>query len=106
MIRQDNWKYIYFTGGDPLLFDMDVSLGEFTNLASRKEHAPVVEELHTRLLSLVDPDAITFAAFRRQDQFLRELVRKQSKAEFQNTLVGRLGTVQAAVLADRCYSQA
>ena len=105
MIRQDKWKYIYFTGGDPLLFDMSAPFGEYNNLAFNKEFAPIVEELHARLVSLVDPNAITYEAFRRQSQVLRAFVQKQSKEQFYHSLVGRLGSVQSSVLAERCYSQ-
>lgn len=105
MIRQDDWKYIYFTGGDSLLFDMSAPFGEYENLAHNKEFASVIENLHAQLVSLVNPDAITFEAFRRQNQVLNELVRQRSKTEFYHALVGRLGPVQAAVFAERYYSQ-
>jgi choline-sulfatase len=103
MVRKDDWKYIYFTGGDSLLFDMSKPFGEYNNLSSNREYSSVVEELHGRLVALVDPDAITYQAFHRQDEVLRGLVRKQSKAQFYKSLVGRLGSVQSAVFAERYY---
>ncbi len=104
MIRKGDHKYLYFTGDDPLLFDLKKDPGEFHNLAARKEFAPVVKELHGHLTSLLDPDAVTQAAFYKQAQVLDRLVKQSSKSDFYKMLVGRLGRAQARVLTDRCYA--
>lgn len=106
MIRQDQWKYIYFTAAEPLLFDMNKPYGEMNNLANDQKFAPVVEELHGHLTSLVDPDAITFAAFHRQDQVLHELIQKSSRAEFYKSTAGRLGSIQGGLFTERYYGPA
>ena len=106
MIRQDEWKYIYFTAAELLLFDMSKPYGEMNNLANDQKFAPVVEELHGRLTSLVDPDAITFAAFHRQDQVLHELVQKKSRAEFYKSTAGGLGSIQGTLFTERYYGPA
>jgi hypothetical protein len=59
--------------------------------------------MHAHLTSLLDPDAVTQAAFRKQAEVLARLVREQSRKEFYKTLVGRLGPAQARVLTDRYY---
>lgn len=103
MIRQGDWKYIYFTGDEPLLFNLKDDPGEFQNLAAKTEHAAVLKELHGKLRSLLDPDAVTDAAFRKQEAVLAGLVRKQTKQQFYDSLIGRLGPAQARVLSERHY---
>jgi choline-sulfatase len=103
MIRRDKWKYIYFTGADPLLFDMSTPFGEFTNLA--KDNTSIVEELHAHLTSVVSPDQITFEAFRRQDEVLQGIIHERSTQEFYKSIAGRLGSIQATTFAERYYSQ-
>ncbi len=104
MIRKGDWKYLYFTGGEPLLFNMKEG-GEFVNLARDKKYAGVQKELHGHLTSLLDPDAVTHAAFQRQDEVLRGLIKENSRADFYDMLVGRLGPIQARLLADRHYGR-
>ena len=106
MIRKDKWKYIYFTGAEPLLFDMSEHFGEMNNLANDHKFAAVVEELHEHLNSLVDPDGITFAAFHRQGQVLNELIQKRAKADFFKSMAGRLGSIQGSLFTERYYGPA
>jgi hypothetical protein len=73
------------------------------NLAGNPAHASKVQELHGLLTSLVDPDAVTEAAFRKQDQVLIEMVQKKTPEEFFRTLRGRLGSGQATALARKFY---
>ena len=101
MIRKGDWKYLYFTGGDPLLFNMSTPEGEFKNLAKDKAHAPLLKELHAHLTTVVDPDAVTFAAFEKQDRVFRDIVRKSSRDELYAALVGRLGSIQARIITNR-----
>jgi choline-sulfatase len=104
MIRKGDWKYLYFTGGEPLLFHMKQG-GEFVNLARDKQHAGVLKELHGNLTSLLDPDAVTAAAFERQAEVLKKLVGENSRSDFYDSLVGRLGPIQARLLTDRHYGR-
>ena len=106
MIRRDKWKYVYFTAAEPLLFDMSKPFGEMNNLTTDESFKPVLEDLHARLTSLVDPDEITFAAFHRQDQVLHELIRKKSKTEFYEATASRLGTIQASLFTERYFGPA
>ena len=103
LIRKGDWKYIHFTGDAPLLFNLQTDPGEFQNLAGKPEHAATQRELHAHLTSLVNPDAVTDAAFRRQEEVLRGMVRTDTRDQFYRRLVGRLGPLQARVLASRYY---
>ena len=104
MIRQGEWKYLYFTGGEPLLFNLKNDFGEFVNLAKDKKLADLRRQLHTHLTSLVDPDAVTRAGFRKQDNMLRDRVKSMSAQEFYEDLEGRLGSMQARMLTYRYYA--
>lgn len=106
MIRRDKWKYIYFTAAEPLLFDMSQTFGEMNNLATKEELAPVLKEMHAQLTSVVDPDPITFAAFHRQDQVLRELIQTKSRADFYKSTASRLGAIQGNLFTERYYGPA
>jgi choline-sulfatase len=103
LIRQGDWKYVYFTGDEPLLFHLKEDPGEFHNLAGRPEHAARRREMHRLLASLVDPDAVTEAAFRRQEEVLRGIVRSSTREQFYKRMVGRLGALQARVLTNQWY---
>lgn len=52
MWRQGPWKYIRYAGYDPQLFNLDDDPEELTNLA--QSHPHIVQDLDTRLESLVD----------------------------------------------------
>ena len=103
LIRKAEWKYIYFTGGEPLLFNLSKDAGEFHNLATNPEYGAKRAELHAHLVSLVDPDKVTDAAFRKQASILKQLVSTRTRAEFYKSLVGRLGPMQARVMTEQQY---
>jgi len=104
MIRKGNWKYIYFSWyGDRLLFNLKEDPGEMNNLAGNPAHASKVRELHSLLTSLVDPETITEAAFKKQHEILMGMIRKQTPDEFFHTLRGRLGHGQATALTRKFY---
>jgi choline-sulfatase len=61
MIRWKQWKYVYYTGGyAPQLFDVEQDPEEMTNLADASEQPSnikeVLQECHSRLLQLCDPE--------------------------------------------------
>jgi choline-sulfatase len=103
LIRKGPWKYLYFTGDDPLLFNLNDELGEFRNLAGKPETREVQRELHSILLSLVEPDRVTDAAFGKQRRILEQMVKSKTAGEFFQALAGRLGKAQARVLTARHY---
>jgi len=103
MLRKGDWKYLYFSGDDPLLFNLKDDPGEFMNLAGRPDTAAIQKQLHQHLLSLVAPDAVTRRAFDAQDRVLMNMVKTMKRDEFYDEIVGRLGTAQAWVLANKYY---
>ena len=105
MIRKGDWKYIYFSGDRPLLFNLEDDPGEFRNLAGQKAAAEHQKELHGILTSLVDPDAVTDRAFAEQERRLQAMVREMKQDELYDELVGRLGPAQARVLTRRLYGR-
>jgi choline-sulfatase len=104
MIRKDRWKYIYFTGYAPALFDLGSDPGELHDVAGRPETAAVQKDLHAELLRLVpDPDAITERAFAVQQGLLNDMIRTSTRQEFYNAFQSRLGAGQARMLANQVY---
>jgi len=99
MIRKGDWKYIYFSWHDNLLFNLKNDPGELNNLAGKREFASIEAELYGILTSLVKPDEITERAFQEQDRILNSLVAKQGPEKLYQELVSRLGKGQARVLA-------
>lgn len=98
-----NSPILYFTGDEPLLFNLRSDPGEFRNLAGTPEGAEVRKELHGILTSLLDPDAVTERAFAAQARVLDGMVRRMTPEEFRKALIGRLGSAQAHVLTRQCY---
>ncbi len=103
LIRKGDWKYLYFTGDDPLLFNLKDDPGEFQNLAGNKQTAAIQKELHDLLTSQVNPDAVTEQAFAEQERRLRAIVAKSKREAFYDQLEGRLGSAQARALTNQCY---
>lgn len=103
LVRKGGWKYLYFTGDEPLLFNLKDDPGEFHNLAGKPGAVAVQEELHGILTSLANPDAVTAAAFQKQRRVLQQMLKTRSKQEFYQTIVGRLGKAQASAIATQHY---
>jgi choline-sulfatase len=104
MIRKANWKYIYATGYEPILFDLRSDPREQRNLAGRPEAAEAQKDLHAELLKLVpDPDAITEQAFAAQQALLEKMLRDNTRQQFREELRSRLGDGQARILAHQLY---
>ncbi|HUZ46176.1 MAG TPA: sulfatase-like hydrolase/transferase [Terriglobia bacterium] len=105
MIRKGDWKYIYFTGDKPLLFNLKDDPGELNNLGEKPEMAGLVHELHQHLNSLVDPDAVTYRAFDRQHQILMNMVNSLDAESFYKRLLSRMGPAQSRVLTYKLYKE-
>ena len=50
MIRNDTWKYIYYKGFPPQLFDLKNDPDEFNDLGQSKDHSKIIEEMKELLL--------------------------------------------------------
>ncbi len=57
MIRQGDWKYIYYVGFEPELFNLKEDPEELHNMASNSDCSAVLRTLHDHLLNICDPEA-------------------------------------------------
>jgi choline-sulfatase len=106
MIRKANWKYIYATGYEPILFDLQRDPRELQNLAETRDTAAIRQELHAELLRMIpDPDAVTEKAFAAQQALLDKMIRSYTRQEFYEELRSRLGAGQARILASQLYRE-
>lgn len=58
MLRKGRWKFNYYVGYPPELFDLNADPEETTNLAADPDHADTVRRLETALREICDPEAI------------------------------------------------
>lgn len=82
MVANKNWKYHYYAGFTPELFDLTSDPNEGNNLIDDPEHAGTAAKMYEKLLEICDPDAVDAAA----------------KAD-QDTLVAKWGGPEAAITA-------
>ncbi len=69
MIRKGDFKYVYFAGMPPQLFDLAADPLEQRDLGQQPGYAGLVEDCHRVLLSVADPDKVD--ALARADQAAR-----------------------------------
>jgi choline-sulfatase len=104
MIRQGDWKYVYFSYyGKNLLYNLREDPGELTNLSGRPSTAAIEQDLRDTLAGFVDADGVTTRAFEQQDRVVRRMVESNKADEFCHLLEGRLGRGQAIVLTQKEY---
>lgn len=58
MVRKGDWKYIYYVGFEPELYNLSNDPQELKNLASDPLHANDLDDLHTELLKICDPETV------------------------------------------------
>lgn len=58
MLREANYKLVYFVGMEPELFDLDADPDETRNLAASPDHADVLARLTARLREICDPEEV------------------------------------------------
>lgn len=77
MVRWDHWKFVYYVGHDPQLFDMAADPNELSNLAADRTNDPDVQaaciEGERRLREICDPEAINAQCFEDQKRRIEEL---------------------------------
>src|SRR5690606_32166643 len=66
MLRAGRWKYVYYAGEAPQLFDLEEDPHERHDLFGRPGHADIATLMHDKLCAIVDPLAADRAA--RADQ--------------------------------------
>ena len=73
MLRNKHWKYNYYPGYAPELFDMQEDPDELTDLAASEAHADILLDCYRQMLTLVDPEAANKLAFADQAAKIEEL---------------------------------
>ncbi len=63
MLRKGRWKYNYYEGFPPELFDLETDPEECTDLAADPAHEPVLAAMHAELLKICDPSDVDAQAF-------------------------------------------
>lgn len=58
MIRKGPWKYNYYVGFEPELFNLETDPQELFNVATDAANADIINELHAELLAICDPEKI------------------------------------------------
>jgi choline-sulfatase len=58
MLRRGRWKYVYYAGMPPQLFDLEADPEELTDLAGRAERAARMAGFEAELRSICDPEAV------------------------------------------------
>ena len=53
MIRNNRWKYIYYKGFSPQLFDLENDPEEFSDLGQSTEHSKIRDEMKELLLQRI-----------------------------------------------------
>jgi len=105
MIRKGNWKLIYFSYYDSLLFNLENDPDEKNNLINDPQYKVKADELKKLLLSIANPDSITDRAFDLQDKMLAQFVGKNNQHELMQILKGRLGDGQAIILSKQLKNE-
>ncbi len=63
MLRKGRWKYNYYEGFAPELFDLDNDPGECIDLAADPASKPVLAAMHAEMLKICDPVEVDAQAF-------------------------------------------
>lgn len=73
MVRVGRWKYVYYPGFAPQLFDMEADPHEQRDLGLSAQHADIRERCHAALTGICDPDAVNDLCFADQAALIDEL---------------------------------
>jgi choline-sulfatase len=58
MLRDLRYKYVYYVGDRPQLFDLETDPDELNDLSGSAEHADVCADFEKRLRAILDPEAV------------------------------------------------
>ncbi|MEK3934870.1 sulfatase-like hydrolase/transferase [Sporosarcina sp. FSL W7-1349] len=72
MLRYKQYKYIYYVGYEPQLFDLEQDPGEKEDLASLEAYQSVLEECEKELRKIADPELLDKRARRSQANKIEE----------------------------------
>lgn len=70
MLRKGSWKYIYYVGFEPELFNLEKDPEEIENLSGVASCSEKQAELHQELLNICDPELTNQQAFADQDAMI------------------------------------
>ena len=70
MIRKGKWKYIYYVGFQPELFDLEQDPEEMNDLSQIDEYKDILYELKSDLYEICDPEEMNKQAFIDQDKMI------------------------------------
>ena len=72
MLLNDRWKYVYYPGFKPQLFDLVDDPMEDDDLAKSPNHQNVLNQCDAKLRDLLDPDGVNQQAFEKQARIIAE----------------------------------
>jgi len=78
MLRWRNWKYVYYAGYPPQLFDLAKDPKETLDLAADPGHRDVCAACEAKLRSFLDPEAENERAYRSQEAVIAGLGGKEA----------------------------
>ena len=77
MVRWRNWKFVYFVGQEPQLFDLATDPNELRNLAAERANDPEIiaakQEGERRLRAICDPEDVNTRCFADQKRRIEDL---------------------------------
>ena len=71
MIRKDKWKYIYYVGFEPELFNLAKDPEETNDLSQNKDYKDILNELKFDLYQICNPEEMNELAFKDQDLMIK-----------------------------------
>ena len=70
MVTDGRWKYIYYHGFDPELFDLVADPQELSDLSADPASADILDQMHAKLLAQLDPVKVDRQAFADQAELI------------------------------------
>jgi len=67
MIREGKYKFVYYVGYPPQLFDLEADPEELTDLGEAADHAEIRAACEAKLRAICDPEAVDARAKARQE---------------------------------------
>ena len=81
MLRNKRWKYNYYPGYSPELYDMQEDPDELNNLGDSEPYLAIRQECHAQMLQLVEPEGANRLAFADQAALIKRLGGEQAIME-------------------------
>ena len=73
MVRVDDWKYVYYPGFAPQLFDLSTDPDEVIDLGLSAKHEDIRTLCHVRLMEICNPDDVNETCFAAQAARIEQL---------------------------------